>query len=121
MKGLKAETLGVLFHHFLKMTTESRWRNSGVVGESHQHRELEVLLCPHCVTAVILSIRVSPNCGDVQLSDGDALLSLNPDYNSVLFEYILNFITEKLVSEASAAALCLEYVLCLFYTNIFPV
>lgn len=33
MKGLKAESLGVLFHHFLKMTTESRWRNSGVVGE----------------------------------------------------------------------------------------
>lgn len=52
---------------------------------------------------------------------GRSALSLNPDYNSVLFEYILNFITEKLVSEASAAALCLEYVLCLFYTNIFPV
>lgn len=26
MKGLKAEPSGVLFHHFLEMTTESRWR-----------------------------------------------------------------------------------------------
>lgn len=33
MKGLNAEPHGVLFHHFLEMTTESRWRIFGIVGE----------------------------------------------------------------------------------------
>lgn len=40
VKGLKAEPLGVLFHHFLEMTESSRWRISGIHGNcSSSHKE----------------------------------------------------------------------------------
>lgn len=95
MKGLKAESLGVLFHHFLKMTTESRWRNSGVVGEQQTVTPTQRAggsavssLC-YCSDSVQL-------WGRPALSRRCSVLSLNPDYNfRRFFEYILNFINEK--------------------------
>lgn len=39
VKGLKAEPPGVLFHHFLEMTTRGRWRIFGIVGEKQSVRQ----------------------------------------------------------------------------------
>ncbi len=36
VKGLTAEPPGVLFHHFLEMTTQSRWRIFGILENCRQ-------------------------------------------------------------------------------------
>lgn len=45
-KGLKAESPGVKFHHFLEMTTRNKWRISGILEEQQtvQHHRGNKLL-----------------------------------------------------------------------------